>query len=141
METSNGANRKQGYCLLSYHCHIPVRHILTYMCSGPRELAMPAQNPRSHGAMPLPMGIFNEGASLRGLSSTILPRQFMTAISTFSCNSRRKWHVCQVASLKSPLGTRTSPGRRPRVWRVIGNQRELPTAVFSMPRCVLHCAH
>ena len=43
--------RKKGYGFLSYHCLIPVRYCLTYVCSGPRELAMPAQKPQSHGAI------------------------------------------------------------------------------------------
>ena len=43
--------RKKGYGFLSYHCRIPVRYCLTYVCSGLRELAMPAQKPRSHGAI------------------------------------------------------------------------------------------
>ena len=43
--------RKKGYGFLSYRCRIPVRHCLTYVCSGLRELAMPAQKPRSHGAI------------------------------------------------------------------------------------------
>ena len=43
--------RKKGYGFLSYRCRIPVRHCLTHVCSGLRELAMPAQNTRSHGAI------------------------------------------------------------------------------------------
>ena len=45
---------KKGYGFLSYHCRIPIRHCLTYACSALRELAMPAQIPRSHGAISPP---------------------------------------------------------------------------------------
>ena len=43
--------RKQVYGPLSCHCRIPVRRRLPCVCSGLRELAMPAQHPRPHGAI------------------------------------------------------------------------------------------
>ena len=54
-------NRKKGHGFLSYHRRIPVRHCLTYLCSGLRELAMPAQNPGSHGAISPPFLIASIG--------------------------------------------------------------------------------
>ena len=53
--------RKKGYDFLACHCRIPVRHCLTYMCSGLRELAMPAQIPRSHGVISPPFRIASTG--------------------------------------------------------------------------------
>ena len=53
--------RKKGYVFLSYHRHVPARHCLTYMCSGLRELAMPAQKTRSHGSISLPILIASIG--------------------------------------------------------------------------------
>ena len=46
--------RKKGYGYLPYHCRTPARHCLTYEYSALRELAMPAQIPRSHGAISPP---------------------------------------------------------------------------------------
>ena len=53
--------RKKGHGFLSYHGHIPVRHCLTYVYSGLRELAMPAQIPRSYGAISPPFLINSPG--------------------------------------------------------------------------------
>ena len=53
--------RKKGHGFLSYHRRIPVRYCLTYVRSGLRELAMPAQAPYSHGAIPPPFLIASIG--------------------------------------------------------------------------------
>ena len=79
--------------------------IITRVCIGPER---PASRGKSHRIDLDARGIFNQGASLRGLSSTIWSRSFMIAISTFSyflllATSRCKLHASQVTSLKSQL--------------------------------------
>ena len=74
--------------------------MLTRVCIGPER---PASRGKSHRIGLGARGVFNKGASLRGLSGTIWPQRAMIAISTFSYTFRCKLRGRQVTSLKPQL--------------------------------------